>query len=121
MRRPFRSPAPLLEPGKVIPFQRPVRQPRPTAPEHLVRTTEASLRETDVYLRVLTFRLELARRSSNPAELGRLDAAALLPITAAAAALQDAAEHALAQIDRQAARRARLAAETAREGVPHGS
>jgi hypothetical protein len=97
-----------------------VRQPTSMAPEHLLRTTEASLRATDVYLRVVTFRLELARRSSNPAGLGRLDAAALLCIAAALDALQSAAENALEQIDRQAAARARLAAETAREGVPHG-
>jgi hypothetical protein len=122
MRHPFKAPtaARLPERGKVIPFHRPVRQPTSAAPEHLVRSTEASLRATDVYLRIVTFRLELARRSSNPAELDGLDAAALLRIAVASGALQDAAENALVQIDGQAASRARLAAEMAREGVPHG-
>jgi hypothetical protein len=121
MRRPFRSTAaPLPETGKVVPFQRPVRPPASTAPERLLRATEAGLRAADVYLRIVSFRLELARRSSNPAGLGRLDGEALLRIAAASDALQSAAEHALAQIDRQAATRARQAAEMAREGVPHG-
>jgi hypothetical protein len=46
--------------------------------------------------------------------------AALLRIAAAADAFQSAAENALAQIDRDAATKARQAAELAREGVRHG-
>lgn len=120
MRRPRKSTAVRIpNAGNVIPFQRPAHQPRPTAPERLLRTTEASLRATDVYLRMLSFRLDLARHT-NRAGLGRLDGPALLRIVAASDALQSAVENSLAQIDRQAATKARQAAESAREGVPHG-
>jgi hypothetical protein len=122
MRRPFKStPARPPELGKVIPFQRPSRPPAsPPAPEHLLRATEASLRATDVYLRLLSFRLDLARHANSATGLGRLDGAALLRIAVASDALQSAAESALAQIDCQAATKARQAAELAREGAPHG-
>jgi hypothetical protein len=103
----------------VIPFQRPSHRPTSTVPEQLLRTTEASLRATDVYLRLLSFRLELARHMGSAAGLGRLDGPALLRIAAASDALQSAADGALAQIDRQAATKARQAAELAREGAPH--
>jgi hypothetical protein len=121
MRSPFRSTARLPEPGKVIPFQRPMRAPASPAPEHLLRATEASLRATDVYRRLLNDRLELARTTHAPAELGRLDGAALLRVAAASDALQRAAEDALAQIEPQLANRARLVAGAAREIVPGGS
>jgi hypothetical protein len=103
-RTPYRA-------GEGHPFQRPVRSPASPVPEHLLRTTEASLRATDVYLRLVSFRLDLARHTDSAAGLGRLDGAALMRIAAASDALQSAAENALAQIDRQAARKARLAAE----------
>ena len=121
MRRPFRSTtAHRPESAKVVPFQRPVRPPASPAPEHLLRATEASLRATDVYLRLVSFRLDLARHANSAAGLGRLDGAALLRIATASDAFQSAAENALAQIDRQAATKARQTAEMAREGVPHG-
>lgn len=104
----------------MIPFQRPPRPPASPVPEPLLRATEAGLRATDVYLRLLTYRLELARRANNPAGLGRLDAAALLRVTAASDALQSAAENALEQIDRDVAARARLVADTARQRTPDG-
>jgi hypothetical protein len=119
MRRPFTSTAAhLREPGKVIPFQRPVRPPTSPAPEHLLRATEASLRASDVYPRLLNDRLELARTTHAPAGLGRLDGAALLRVAAASDALQRAAQDALAQIEPQLANRARLVAGAAREIVP---
>ena len=90
-------------------------------PEHLLRATEASLRATDVYRRLLTDRLELARTTHAPAGLGRLDRTALLRVAAASDAFQCAAEAALAQIEPQLANRARLVAEAAREIVPGGS
>jgi hypothetical protein len=121
MRHPFRStPARLPESGKVIPFERPVRAPASPAPEHLLRTTEASLRATEVYLRLLNDRLELARTTHAPGGLGGLDGAVLLRVAAASDALQCAAEDALAQIERQLANRARFVAEAAREIVPGG-
>ena len=122
MRRTFKSTAARLpEPGKVIPFQRPVRPPASPAPEHLLRATEASLRATGVYRRLLNGRLELARTTHAPAGLGRLDGAALLRVVAASDALQRATEEALAQIEPQLADRARLVAEAEREIVPGGS
>ena len=105
-------------PGKVIPFQRPGTPPTSTVPDDLLRATEATLRATDVYARLLTHRLELARRANAPTGLGNLDGAALLRATAAADALTSAAADALAQIDRQLAARAQAVAEIAREEVP---
>jgi len=120
MRRSFRSTAAHLpEPGKVLPFQRPVRPPASPAPQYLLRRTEASLRATDVYRRLLNDRLELARTTHAPGGLGRLDGAALLRVAAASDALQCAAEDALAQIEPQLASRARFVAGAAR--VPGGS
>lgn len=113
--------APLAELGKVIPFERPVRMSTPKVPEHLLRATEASLRATDVYRRLLNDRLELARTTHAPAGLGRLDGAALLRVAAASDALQRAAEDALAQIEPRLGKRARFVAEAAREIVPGGS
>lgn len=113
--------APLPELGKVIPFQRPVRTSTSKVPEHLLRATEASLRATDVYRRLLNDRLELARTTHAPTGLGRLDGAALLHVAAASDALQRAAEDALAQIEPQLAKQARLVAEAARGIVPGGS
>jgi hypothetical protein len=122
MRRPFRSTTACpAEPGKVIPFQRSSRPPDSPAPEHLLRATEASLRATDVYRRLLNDRLALARTTHAPAGLGRIDGAALLHVAAASDALQCAAEDVLAQIEPQLANRARLVAEAAREIVPGGS
>ena len=104
---------------KLLAFERPARS-RCTAPEHQLRTTEATLRATDVYTsllhhRLLHHRLELARRTGDRAGLGRLDGAALVRVGAVADALGSALEHALAQIEADLATRARLLAETIRE------
>ena len=119
MRRRIRPAGPSLRRarGKVIPFSRPTPSSSATAPEHLQRGTEASLRATDVYVRLLHDRLELARRTTGQDPLGRLDGPALLHVAAVSDALQRAAEDALAQIEPQLAMRARLVAETAREVV----
>ncbi|HET6448682.1 MAG TPA: hypothetical protein VFG31_06185 [Conexibacter sp.] len=104
----------------VLPFARP-RRPRSTKlPEHLVTASEASVRATEVYARLLHDRLEHARRARVGGGLGRLDASALQRVIAASDALQHACEDALAQIDRQIATRARLVAQAAAERVPSG-
>ena len=108
-------------PGKVIPFQRPSTSTTALVPNDLLRATEATLRATDVYVRLLTHRLELARRANAPTGLGNLDGAAVLRAAAAADALTSAAADALSQIDRQLAARARAVAEVARVEVPDRS
>ncbi len=88
------------------------------APERLLRTTEATLRATDIYSRLLHDRLELARRSGDHGPLGALDGVALLRVQAVAEALRNAAADALAQTDGELAWCAQLVAEAAREAVP---
>lgn len=90
------------------------------APEHLRLAGEASLRASDVYVRLLQDRLEHARRARVGGGLGRLEASALLRVIAVSDALQRSCEEALAQIDRQLAARARLVGEAAAEVVPGG-
>jgi hypothetical protein len=106
--------------GNVLPFARPRRSPPIEVPEHLRSASEASLRATDVYVRLLHDRLEHARRATTGGSLGRLEAGALQRVLAASDALQHACEDALAQIDRQIATKARLVAEAAAERVPGG-
>jgi len=100
--------------GKLLAFERPARK-RCTAPEQQMRTTQATLRATDVYTSLLHHRLELAQRTGDRARLGRLDRIALVRVAAVADALASALEHALAQIEGNLATRARLLAETIRE------
>jgi hypothetical protein len=100
--------------GKLLAFERPARS-RCTAPEHQLRTTQATLRATDVYASLLHHRLELARRTGDRAGLGRLDGTALVRVAAVADALGAALEQALEQIEAALATRARLVAETVRE------
>ncbi|HXE94250.1 MAG TPA: hypothetical protein VN544_10655 [Gaiellaceae bacterium] len=100
--------------GKLLAFERPARS-RCTAPEQQLHATEATLRATDVYARLMHHRLELARRTGDRAGLGRLDGAALVRVAVVADALGSALEQALAQIEADLATRARLVAETVRE------
>lgn len=100
--------------GKVLAFERPARA-RCTVPEQQLRTTETTLRATDVYTSLLHHRLALARRTGDRVGLGRLEGAALARVAAVADALGSALEQALAQIEGDLATRARLVAETVRE------
>lgn len=106
--------------GTVLPFARPRRSPPIEVPEHVRSASEAGLRATEVYVRLLHDRLEHARRATTAGSLGRLDAGALQRVIAASDALQGACENALAQIDRQIATKARLVADAAAERVPGG-
>ncbi len=104
--------------GQVIPFERPRRSRASTAPEHLLRRAEATLRAADVHSHLLIDRLELARRTRDRGRLGALDGAALLHVVAVGEALQRITADALAQVDPELARRAVLIAEAASAVVP---
>ena|SRR5829696_10446292 len=104
----------------VLPFARPQPTPPPKIPEHLLLTTETSLRATDAYVRLLHGRLEHARRARSGRDLGRSEASALHRVVAASDALQRACGNALGQIDQQLATRAHLVAQAAAELVPGG-
>jgi hypothetical protein len=106
--------------ANVIPFERRRPARTSTAPEQLLCRTEATLRAADVYSRLLIDRLELARRAGDRSRLGALDGVALLHVAVVGEALQRAMSEALAQVDRELARRAQLIAETASEVVPGG-
>jgi len=106
--------------ANVIPCERRRPTRTSTASEQLLHRTEATLRAADVYSRLLIDRLEVARRAGDRSRLGGLDGGALLHVAVVGEALQRAAAEALAQLDRELARRAQLVAETASEVVPRG-
>lgn len=111
---------PTTRRGNVLVFTRPRRPRSSEPPEHLRLASETSLRESDVYVRLLCDRLESARRVRVGGGLGRLEATALLRVIASSDALQRSCGEALAQIDRQLAERADLVAQAAAEVVPDG-
>lgn len=85
-------------------------------PEAIVRDLRASLRATDVYVRLLLDRIELACTS----DLVRLDgvpADALAQLTGASEALQGGASRALSHIDPHLARTAGAVADLMRRGA----
>lgn len=106
--------------SNVLPFASPRRPRSGEFPEQLVTASEASLRATEVYVRLLQDRLEHARRATISGSLGRLDAGTIQRVITASDALQQVCEDALSQIDRQIATRARLVAQAAAERVPGG-
>jgi hypothetical protein len=109
--------SPSASRGNVLAFAPPLRPPWSEPPKHVRLASEASLRASDVYVRLLCDRLETARRARVGGDLGRLEASALHRVIAASGALQHACEDALAHIDRQLAERARLVAHAAAELV----
>ena len=110
--------SPPAQRGNVLAFARPRRPPSSEPPEHVRLASEASLRASEVHVRLLYDRLETARRARVGGGFGRLEASALHRVVATSEALQHACEEALAQIDRQLAARARLVAQAAAELVP---
>jgi len=112
--------SPPAQSDNVLAFARPWRPRSSDPPEHLRLASEASLRASDVHVRLLYDRLETARRARLGGGLGRLDASALHRVIATSDVLQHACEEALAQIDRQLAERADLVAQAAAELVPGG-
>jgi hypothetical protein len=112
--------APPATAANVIRFERRRPKSTSTAPEALLHRTEATLRAADVNSRLLIDRLETARRTGDRSRLGAVDGAALLHVAVVAETFQRVAFEALAQVDRELARRALLIAEAASEVVPGG-
>jgi len=112
--------SPPSQSENVLAFARPRRPRSSEPPEYLRLASEASLRASDVHVRLLCDRLEIARCARVGGGLGRLEAGALHRVIAASDALQHAYEQAFAQIDRQLAERADLVAQAAAERVPGG-
>jgi hypothetical protein len=86
----------------------------PPPAQSVVDALHASLRASEVYVRVLIDRVELAR-TSDLVRLDRMPADALVQLTALSDALQGGADRALRQLDPALARTARALAELARE------
>lgn len=93
---------------------------RATAPpDAVVREACASLHATEVYVRLLLNRLELAA-TSDLVTLDGVDASVLVRVTSAGDRLRDMADRALACIDRDTAATARAVAELAQDAAAVG-
>jgi hypothetical protein len=88
-----------------------VREPSPP-PASVVRTLHASLRATEVYVRILIDRIELARLG-DLVQLDGLPTDAIVQLTAFSDALQGGAHRALGHVDLELARKAQAVADMA--------
>jgi len=85
-------------------------------PAWVVRRLLASLRATEVYVRLLVDRIELAR-TSGLVQLGGVPANVLVQLADASDVLRERADHTLGRLDPQVARTARAVAEIACESA----
>jgi hypothetical protein len=91
-------------------------EPSAPPPEFVVRRLQASLRATEMYVRIMIDRIELARIS----DLVRLDGAptdALVQLTAISDALQSGANRTLGHLDPRLARKMAAVADLARRSA----